>query len=50
MIVVPAGEFMMGSPATEMGRDKNEDPQHKVTFASPFAVSKFARLNSGTPV
>jgi formylglycine-generating enzyme required for sulfatase activity len=41
MIVVSAGEFMMGSPATEMSRDKNEDPQHKVTFDSPFAVSKF---------
>jgi formylglycine-generating enzyme required for sulfatase activity len=39
MIVIPAGEFMMGSPATETGRD--EGPQHKVTIAKSFAVSKF---------
>ena len=38
MIVVPAGEFMMGSPATEEGRYNNEGPQHKVTIAKPFAV------------
>ena len=41
MVVVPAGEFMMGSPATEKGRYDNEGPQHKVTIARPFAVSKF---------
>ena len=34
MIVVPAGEFTMGSPATEKGRYNNEDPQHKVTDRS----------------
>ena len=41
MIVVPAGSFMMGSPSTEKGRYDNEGPQHLVTFARPFAVSKF---------
>ena len=41
MIVVPAGEFMMGSPATEKGRYDDEGPQHEVTIARPFAVSKF---------
>jgi formylglycine-generating enzyme required for sulfatase activity len=41
MIVVPAGEFMMGSPTTEKGRYNNEGPQHKVTISRPFAVSKF---------
>jgi formylglycine-generating enzyme required for sulfatase activity len=41
MIVVPAGKFMMGSPATEAGRFGNEGPQHKVTIARSFAVSKF---------
>ena len=41
MIVVPAGDFMMGSPANEEGRYTDEDPQHKVTIAGPFAVSKF---------
>jgi formylglycine-generating enzyme required for sulfatase activity len=44
MIVVPAGEFMMGSPPDEKGRDIDEDDyghQHKVRIARPFAVSKF---------
>jgi formylglycine-generating enzyme required for sulfatase activity len=45
MIIIPAGEFMMGSPTTERGRYNNEDDgngrQHKVTIARPFAVSKF---------
>jgi formylglycine-generating enzyme required for sulfatase activity len=41
MVVVPAGAFMMGSPATERGRYGNEGPQHRVTIAKPFAVSKF---------
>jgi formylglycine-generating enzyme required for sulfatase activity len=40
MIVIPAGNFTMGSPATEKGRYTNEGPQHKVTIARPFAVSK----------
>ena len=48
MVVVPAGSFAMGAapgenqryqvPATEAGRD---EPQHKVTFAKPFALAKF---------
>jgi formylglycine-generating enzyme required for sulfatase activity len=41
MIVLPAGQFMMGSPATEQGRYSNEGPQHTVSIAEPFAVSKF---------
>jgi formylglycine-generating enzyme required for sulfatase activity len=41
MIVIPAGEFMMGSPPTEHGRGENEGPQHGVTIAKAFAVSKF---------
>jgi formylglycine-generating enzyme required for sulfatase activity len=40
MIVVPAGSFTMGSPRTEKGRWANEGPQHSVTIAAPFAVSK----------
>jgi len=41
MIVIPAGGFTMGSPATEQGRYDNEGPQHEVTIAKSFAVSKF---------
>src|SRR5262245_12030957 len=39
MVVVPAGSFMMGSPAGEASG--NEGPQRKVTIAKPFAVGKF---------
>ena len=38
MVVVPAGEFTMGSPPSEM----EAEAQHRVTIAYPFAVSKFA--------
>jgi formylglycine-generating enzyme required for sulfatase activity len=41
MIVLPAGEFVMGSSADEEGRYDDEGPQHRVTIARPFAVSKF---------
>ena len=41
MVVVPAGEFMMGSPATEEGRSGDEGPQRKVTIAKPFAAGKY---------
>lgn len=41
MIVVPAGKFLMGSPKNETGRYDGEGPQHEVTIAKPFAVSKF---------
>jgi formylglycine-generating enzyme required for sulfatase activity len=41
MVVVPAGEFMMGSPADERDHYDNEDPLHRVTIARPFAVSRF---------
>jgi formylglycine-generating enzyme required for sulfatase activity len=42
MVVVPVGSFMMGSPADEPQRNDDEGPQHKVTFANPFAVGRFA--------
>jgi formylglycine-generating enzyme required for sulfatase activity len=41
MIVVPAGKFIMGSPKDESDREGSERPQHEVTIARPFAVSKF---------
>lgn len=41
MVVVPAGGFTMGSPENEAARHENEDPQHQVTIAKPFAVGKF---------
>jgi formylglycine-generating enzyme required for sulfatase activity len=41
MIVIPAGKFTMGSPDNEPDREASEGPQHEVTLADPFAVSKF---------
>jgi formylglycine-generating enzyme required for sulfatase activity len=40
MIVIPAGSFMMGSPASEPGHKPAEDPQHSVTIGKAFAVAK----------
>jgi formylglycine-generating enzyme required for sulfatase activity len=50
MIVVPAGRFMMGSSLGEIAAleekfqgvwFRDEDPQHEVMIAKPFAVSKY---------
>lgn len=38
MIVIPAGEFLMGSPPSEPERRENEK-QRRITFARPFAMS-----------
>lgn len=39
MIVIPAGNFLMGSPSEEQDRKSNEGPQHNVTILS-FALGK----------
>jgi formylglycine-generating enzyme required for sulfatase activity len=41
MVVIPAGNFMMGSPEGEAGRETNEGPQHQVTITKAFALGKF---------
>jgi formylglycine-generating enzyme required for sulfatase activity len=41
MVVVPAGSFIMGSPASEEARLDNEEPQRNVIIARPFAVGRF---------
>ncbi len=41
MIVIPAGSFMMGSPASEAGRNASEGPRHLVSFARAFAVGQY---------
>ena len=41
MVVIPAGEYMMGSPEGEEGRDDREGPQHKVKIGEAFAVGKY---------
>ncbi len=47
MVYIPGGTFMMGSPKrfggmflTEIGRNKDEGPQHKVTI-KPFYLGKY---------
>jgi formylglycine-generating enzyme required for sulfatase activity len=40
MVVVPGGEFMMGSPESELGRWDNEGPLHGVKFGRPFCVGR----------
>jgi WD40 repeat protein/formylglycine-generating enzyme required for sulfatase activity len=41
MLKVPAGGFLMGSPATDGDAEGNEKPQHAVTIAKPFTVSRY---------
>ena len=41
MVVVTAGEYMMGSPEGEEGRYDNEGPRHEVRIGKPFAVGKY---------
>jgi formylglycine-generating enzyme required for sulfatase activity len=36
--LIPAGEFLMGSPETEAGRSEDEGPQHLVKITEPFYV------------
>ena len=40
MVLIPAGKFKMGSPASEKGRSENET-QHEVTITKPFYMGKY---------
>jgi|GEM_PF-780681 len=40
MVLIPAGKFVMGSPASEEGRNKHET-QHEVTLTKPFYIGKY---------
>lgn len=40
MVVLPGGIFVMGSPASEAGRGRDEGPQREVSM-SPFAIGKY---------
>lgn len=42
MVVIPAGRFLMGSPADEPERASDEGPQHEVTIDRPFGLGRFA--------
>jgi len=40
LVLIPAGEFLMGSPANEEGRKEGEGPEHWVRITKPFYMSK----------
>jgi formylglycine-generating enzyme required for sulfatase activity len=40
MVLIPAGNFLMGSPASEKNRDDDET-QHEVTLTKPFYMGKY---------
>jgi formylglycine-generating enzyme required for sulfatase activity/uncharacterized protein (DUF433 family) len=42
MVIIPAGRFLMGSPAGEAQRFDFEGPQHPVTISRPFAIGRYA--------
>jgi formylglycine-generating enzyme len=41
LALIPAGKFLMGSPADEPGRDDDEGPQHEVTISKPFYMGVY---------
>jgi formylglycine-generating enzyme required for sulfatase activity len=42
MVVIPAGRYLMGSPANEPERSDDDGPQHEVNIAKPFAMGVYA--------
>ncbi len=41
LMLIPDGEFLMGSPATDKDADKNEKPQHRVRITRPFYLGVY---------
>jgi formylglycine-generating enzyme required for sulfatase activity len=41
MVIVPAGSFLLGSPADEPNRRDDEGPQRRITMSAPLAVSRY---------
>ena len=42
LALIPAGEFMMGSPEAEAGARANEHPQHRVRITKPFYLGTYS--------
>jgi formylglycine-generating enzyme required for sulfatase activity len=42
MVVIPSGQFEMGSQAKDGTSEANERPLHRVTFKDSFAVGRYA--------
>ena len=41
MVLIPAGEFLMGSPDADQRARGNEKPQHRVRITKPFYLGKY---------
>ncbi|NLY01124.1 MAG: formylglycine-generating enzyme family protein [Rhodopirellula sp.] len=41
LVLIPAGEFMMGSPDDEIGHKEDESPQHKVRITKAFYMGVY---------
>src|SRR6516162_9551861 len=41
LVVIPAGQFMMGSPEGEEGHFDDEGPQHRVAISQRFAIGRY---------
>ncbi len=41
MVLIPPGEFTMGSPPDEPEHNDSEGPQHQVTIAQPFFMGQY---------
>ena len=41
MVLIPAGEFMMGSPDSDKDAHDDEKPQHRVRITKPFYLGKY---------
>jgi formylglycine-generating enzyme required for sulfatase activity len=41
LVLIPAGEFQMGSPASDTEADNDERPQHRVRLSKPYYLGKY---------
>ena len=41
MVLIPAGEFLMGSPDSDRTPPSDEKPQHRVRITKPFYLGKY---------
>ena len=41
MVLIPAGEFLMGAPESDNDAESHEKPQHRVRITKPFYLGKY---------